>query len=142
MVWPRIDEKAPGTWGSLGGVITGLILYALGGTGVLVQGIMIILVAGWWAAEKIEQETEIEDNQIIVVDEVAGQCIAMLAAGGNLLFILISFVLFRIFDIIKPWPVSWCQDELPGAYGVMADDVAAGIYAFLFLLGMRLAGLG
>lgn len=135
-------KKAPGSWGSLGGMVFGMILLVLGGAPALVQAMLLLLVAGWWASDQILKETNVQDNQIIVIDEVVGIMIAMIAAGGRIEYIMISFILFRVFDIIKPWPVSWCQEKLPGAYGVMADDVAAGIYALLFLYGMRIAGLG
>ncbi len=135
-------KKAPGTWGSLGGLVCGMLIMGLGGTAALVQAIFILGVAGCWATDKISKETETEDNQIIVVDEVVGQWIAMLAAGYSIPLTILSFALFRFFDIAKIWPADWCEKNLPNTYAVMLDDVVAGFYAFFFLIGLRYAGLG
>ncbi len=97
-----------------------------------------------------------EDPQIVVVDEISGQLITFaplvtmgwgslyLEFQGNWLlgwkYLLAGFILFRVFDIWKPWPVR-AAEKLPGGWGIMADDWVAGIYAALCLWGLRAAGL-
>jgi len=71
----------------------------------------------------------------VVIDEVAGQWLTLLVAPPDLLLYLAGFLLFRLFDIRKPWPVSWADQSLPGGLGVMVDDLLAGLYAALFLYG-------
>ena len=78
--------------------------------------------------------TELKDPQYIVIDEWAGLLIPLiLTPKSNLIAILLAFTLFRLFDITKPGPVSWAE-ELPGAWGIVADDVIAGIFALIILL--------
>ena len=69
------------------------------------------------------------DSKMIVIDEVAGQWIALLPAALNPALILIAFILFRFFDILKPWPISFIDKKVPGALGVMGDDIIAGLFA-------------
>lgn len=129
-------SPAPGTWGSLGGLAAGIpVLWMLGLWG-LVAGIIIVSFAGLWAAEKFDRDLGTHDSKMIVIDEVAGQWIAMTAAAGNPFLIVLSFFLFRIFDILKPWPVSYFDQSVEGAAGVMGDDIVAGIMAAICVLGV------
>lgn len=81
-------------------------------------------------AEKIFRE---KDSQRIVIDEIAGLQWTMLFITPTLIHVIAGFVLFRLFDIMKPFPVNLCQSRLPGGWGVVGDDVAAGIYSFIIL---------
>jgi len=81
------------------------------------------------------------DSGAIVIDEVAGMWITLLPIAYSPIHILLAFALFRFFDIVKPWPISWCDKKLPGALGVMADDVVAGIFSALILGGLINAGI-
>ncbi len=120
---------APGTWGSLGGLIAGLIIATLfSGLGLLFS-VFVVSAVGFMAAEKFDQALDTHDSEMIVVDEVAGQWIAMIPALGSLPLLVLSFILFRAFDIVKPWPVSYFEKEVKGAAGVMGDDIVAGIMA-------------
>ena len=89
--------------------------------------------------KKISELVEISvDNisikdRIIVIDEVVGQLIAMIFAKDNFGLIILSFILFRIFDIFKPWPASYADSKIDGGLGVMLDDVFAGIYAAIII---------
>jgi phosphatidylglycerophosphatase A len=94
-----------------------------------------IYVAG--QAEKIYQK---KDDQRIVIDEIIGLQITMLPVVINVLNLCAGFVLFRIFDILKPFPIGNLQ-KLPGGWGVVIDDVAAGIYAGVILLALNYAGI-
>ena len=129
---------APGTAGSIAAVPAGMaILWAGGAWGWLWLGLaaLLLLPAGAWAAARHDRQTGGHDASEIVVDEVAGQWIAMMPVApitvlGTVWWqLLLAFVLFRLFDIAKPWPVGWIDRQTAGGWGVMADDVAAGLYA-------------
>lgn len=134
-------NKAPGTWGSLGAIPPGLLLLFGGGHTNLLLGIIVIIALGFWATEQFSKATNTKDSGMVVIDEVAGMWIMMFIAGLNFWPLVLGFAAFRLFDILKPWPVSYF-DRKDGAFGVMMDDVAAGIYAALIIYGARLAGLG
>lgn len=133
-------RPAPGTWGTLGGMPFGIIILILGGWPVLFVASAIVFAIGLWAAKKFEEMTGEHDASAIVIDEVAGVWIALLPAAINMTHAGLAFLLFRFFDILKPWPVSWADKKLPGAMGVMLDDILAGVYAALILGGLRYYG--
>ena len=123
-------RPAPGTWGSL--VVLPAAL--LGPVACLALAAAVTL-AGWVAVRAVLAETTDQDPGWIVVDEAAGMLLALAAlpAGWGWAGVAAAFALFRAFDILKPWPVSWA-DGLPGATGVMLDDVIAGAMAGAVLL--------
>jgi phosphatidylglycerophosphatase A len=141
--WPRFiasgggsgyAPQAPGTLGSLVGLAIGALLL-LGGHAPLLLGILLASAAGVWAVREVGG---LNDPGWIVIDEVAGQMIAMLALPHNsIIGRLLAFALFRLFDIWKPGPVRWA-DRRHDAWGVMADDWIAGGLAFLCILLIRL----
>ena len=91
-----------------------------------------------WRYFNIHQnKTGKKDDSIIVIDEVVGQLIAMIYAKDNIELIIISFIIFRIFDIIKPWPASYADKKIDGGLGVMLDDVFAGLYTAIVIIGME-----
>ena len=145
-----LAPKAPGTWGSLGAYPFGLALYAFTGLLGFAVGILLVTLIGFWATARFETETQTHDSKMIVIDEVAGQWIALLPAliltGLNPLHLFLAFPLFRFFDIIKPWPVSFFDKKVSGALGVMGDDIIAGIYAafcaYIIIMGAPYAKLG
>ncbi len=132
-------KPAPGTWGSAAAIPFGLIIFDIGGLAGLMIAIALVSLAGIWAAEQFNRSTSSHDSGLIVIDEVAGQWVALLPAlhlsGFDPFWIGLSFLLFRIFDIFKPWPVSVLDKKVSGGLGVMADDLAAGIYAGLCVTG-------
>lgn len=126
----------PGTFGSLVGL--GLFLL-LGWLPLQVLGVVVITWAGIWAASRTERILRLKDPGKVVVDEVAGQMIAMLplsvfAVSSRGLWIMVSFTLFRLFDIFKPYPARKFEG-LRGGWGIMADDLVAGVYAALLVTG-------
>ena len=135
-------RPAPGTWGSIGALPFGIILYMLAGNAAILFGVGFVIYFGLKAIDRFQEQTKTEDNSMIVVDEVAGQWIALMAAGSNPVLIIASFLFFRLFDITKIYPVNWCEKNLPGARGVMADDLVAGAYAFICVMLASYAGLG
>lgn len=88
---------------------------------------------GCWAAHWVIGETKIEDPSLVVWDEFIGMWITLLAAPAGWPWMLAAFVLFRAFDIAKPWPVSWADRQLHGGFGAMLDDALAGVYALAVL---------
>ena len=126
--------KAPGTAGAVVGVLVYLSMHAAGASAYFPHAILLVLFAGTLAAHRVENFWG-HDSQRIVVDEVAGQMIAYSLAGKTRLSIagiIVGFVLFRLFDITKPFPIRRLE-KMPGGIGVMADDVGAGIFALLLL---------
>ena len=122
---------APGTAGSLLGLF---LFWAVPATEpvYLIGGIALLFFVGVWAANRIEKETQLKDNQIIVIDEIVGMFITVALFEKSLVWLTVGFFLFRIFDIIKPFPAR-TSEKLPHGWGVMMDDVVAGIYAALSL---------
>ena len=124
---------APGTFGSLVGV--GIFLL-LGSLPLQLIAIVAITWAGIWAASRTERILRLKDPGKVVVDEVAGQMIALLPlslmASPGKFGIIVSFILFRLFDIFKPYPARRFE-RLRGGLGIMADDLVAGVYAALVL---------
>lgn len=122
---------APGTAGSLVGLLLFLPLAGLGLAQQLAATAAITLL-GVLAAGRVARVVGRKDPGLVVVDEVAGQWITLLALPVTPLTALAGFLLFRAMDIAKPWPAR-ALERLPGGIGIMADDVAAGLYAQLLL---------
>ena len=122
---------APGTWASILGCI---LLYLL--PGVLNHPLMVLLIAVAAILCINRMELPGKDPGYIVIDELAGICVTMVGQGLGLSNLLKGFILFRIFDILKPFPIRRLEG-LPKGYGIVADDIMAGIYAnaALLLLG-------
>jgi phosphatidylglycerophosphatase A len=124
---------APGTFGSLVGLAFALILAQFGFTWSLIAAV-IATVAGIWICGESARRLGVHDHPAIVWDEVAGMMIAMLAAPDAWWGAPAAFVLFRIFDIAKPWPIREIDHGMGGGAGIMLDDVLAGLFAALGLL--------
>lgn len=127
--------KAPGTWGSLAALPGAWALLAVGGAPALALGAALVSVLGIWAAGRYAAALGREDPGACIIDEVAGQWIALLPAGLDPVGFLVGFLAFRAFDIVKPWPVGWADRTLPGGFGIMADDLLAGCYAAAVVWG-------
>jgi len=127
--------KAPGTWGSIVGVIIGyIILLYLPQSTLFLLSILITLIA----VKEIniyEKETKIHDDKRIVIDEIAGMWIAMSLAGGSIVATILSFIYFRILDIKKPSIIGKIDEKVDGGWGVMGDDLVAGIFAGIMSAG-------
>ena len=151
---------APGTFGSLEGVLIYWLIVRRGGLWATVVShrhgvpvvhplliwVMVVTASisclGLLAAHEVWHETGQEDPQFVVIDEVSGQLLAYLVAlaPANWKYLLLGFILFRAFDIWKPFPARQAE-SLPGGWGIMADDWIAGIYAGIGLWIARAAGL-
>jgi phosphatidylglycerophosphatase A len=124
---------APGTWGSLAALPLAWAIRGLWGTAGLAVAVAIVFAAGWWAASAVAKTSAIKDPGAVVIDEVAAQLLVLLAAPVGPLAWALAFLLFRIFDIWKPWPVRWADREVAGGLGIMLDDLLAAAYAILVL---------
>jgi len=127
-------KPGPGTWGSVAAVLLWAAYAWLAHPSpltlliALLIGIALTLVFGVPAATIVERESGRHDPGFVVIDEVAGQWIALLFCPVNWRHALIALVLFRLFDITKPFPVRRLE-RLPAGWGIVFDDVAAGLYA-------------
>jgi phosphatidylglycerophosphatase A len=125
----------PGTVGSLAAVVIAFALHSAFGSGRLtfLALTLLLLLPAIWASTETARIIAKEDPGIVVIDEVLGQWVTLLGATAlNWKSFLAAFVLFRIFDIWKPWPVRGLEN-LPEGTGIVTDDLAAGVYAALIL---------
>ncbi len=132
-------QPAPGSWGSAVAVVLAAILAILS-TWLLEIATLLVCLLGVLAAGRYQTVTSRHDAPEVVIDEVAGQWIALLAVPLDWRWYLLAFLLFRLFDIVKPGPVRMAEN-LPGGIGVMADDIVAGVLAAVCLLLIRWWGI-
>lgn len=133
---------APGTWGSLAALPLAWGIVATLGRPALAAAAVIVFLLGVWAAGVYERRSGAADPAAVVIDEVAGQWLVLLAVPAEALWYALGFALFRLFDILKPWPVSLAERRFRGGFGVMIDDVVAAGYAALVLWCVRWLGEG
>jgi phosphatidylglycerophosphatase A len=136
---------APGTCGSAVGVALFIPLSFLAPAAFAIA-VGALLAIGVWASDAAERAFGRKDDGRIVIDEVVGQLLTLapllVVSGGPLaapIWLGVGFLLFRVFDIVKPGPVRWAERHFPGGAGVMLDDVAAGVLAALALAPARVA---
>ena len=135
-----LSPIAPGTMGSLAALPLWLLLVS---QPLVVQLLFIALcfAVGVYCCERTSQALGVDDHGAIVWDEFVGQWLCLLFAPLSVAGFAAAFVLFRLFDIAKPWPVGWVDRRFKGGLGVMLDDVAAALYAIAGLLSLRYTGL-
>jgi phosphatidylglycerophosphatase A len=129
-------KPASGTWGSLAAIPPGYIIYAVGGIPALALAAVALLWFGTKMADIYGKKSGQPDDQAIVADEVVGMWIAALPADNEPLLWALAFLLFRLFDVCKPWPASYFDKRKGGGLDVMMDDVAAGVYAMIGVASM------
>lgn len=124
--------KAPGTWGTLLAfpLHFALIQLSPAGYGIGLAAVLVIAIVAAGAAEKILDR---KDPGVVVIDEVIGMLIALIGAPNRLPFLAAAFVVFRFFDIVKPFPIRLLDRRINGGIGIVADDVAAGIATLLIM---------
>ena len=125
--------KAPGTVGSLAAMLAAAPIVAIGGSALLAAALAGAIWLGHTSIAKVI-EGDGDDPSWIVVDELCGQWLALLAAGGEPWRWLAAFLLFRLLDIVKPFPINLLERRLKGATAVLADDLAAGGIAAAIIL--------
>jgi len=133
MIWDRwiaagfgsgLVPKAPGTWGSAAALAFVALLPEGWWIGVgLIVGFTLL---GWWVTDRVCRREGLHDPGWIVIDEWAGIAVATLGVPHTPAALAAAFILFRLFDIAKPWPVGWLDRHVAGAWGVMLDELAAG----------------
>lgn len=119
---------APGTAGSLAGLAAYGLLRMAGGGWIELAALAVVVAAGVWASSAAERRLGRTDPGVIVIDEVAGMLLTLLWVPVTWAGALAGFALFRLFDVVKPFPVRRTE-RLGGGWGVMADDLAAAVYA-------------
>lgn len=127
-----LSPKAPGTVGTLAAIpiyllIAGLPLWAY--AGVIIAGFAL----GVYLCEQTSKDMGVHDHGGIVWDEIVGYWIALFAMPFDWVWIVAAFVVFRLFDIWKPWPIKVLDEKVHGGLGIMIDDVLAGVYALVVL---------
>lgn len=130
-----LTPRAPGTVGTLVAIPIYLLLARLPVSAYLLS-VMLISLAGVWICREASRRLGVHDHPGIVWDEIAGFLVTMLPVAPDWIWIAVGFGLFRLFDIWKPWPISWVDRRLSGGTGIMLDDLLAGALAavILFLL--------
>ena len=125
--------KAPGTWGSIAALPFAWWIASVGGCQAMLTGVLLVFAVGWWASESYLERVGGEDPGPIVIDEVVGQWLAVSFVIPDLILYGLGFLFFRFADIVKPWPVGWADRRIKGSFGIMLDDVLAGLYAAVLL---------
>ncbi|WP_415055043.1 phosphatidylglycerophosphatase A [Halopseudomonas sp.] len=129
--------KAPGTWGTLAAVPFVLIWQQLPLAGYVLV-LVVATLLGIWLCDRTAKDMGVHDHGGIVWDEFVGLWLTMLLAPPGWLWLLAGFALFRLFDIWKPWPIGWVDRRVGGGFGIMLDDLLAGLMALLVLLAAEL----
>lgn len=132
--------KAPGTWGSLAALPFAWFIAAYAGSIGLIIAAAIVFLVGIVAADRYIALSGESDPAPVVVDEVAGQWLTLSLVPLDPLWFLAGFAAFRLFDIVKPWPIRHLERAFNKGFGVMIDDIAAAIYAGAVLWFVQVAG--
>lgn len=128
---------ASGTWGTLWGIP---VFYLLSGLAPLIWGTLIVIstIIAIYISDEAERIFKKKDSSFIVIDEIVGYMAATFMLDFTLENVIITFLIFRFFDILKPYPASWIDKELGGGRGVVLDDTVSGIYSNLVSRGVIL----
>jgi len=126
---------APGTFGTLAALPIYLLMLPLSLWAYLAV-VWVMTLLGVWLCHITSRDLGVHDHGGIVWDEIVGYLITMIAAPPGWQWIVAGFVLFRFFDIIKPWPIGWVDRRVHGGLGIMLDDVLAGVLAWAVLQGV------
>ncbi|MGE0755028.1 MAG: phosphatidylglycerophosphatase A [Alphaproteobacteria bacterium] len=127
-----LAPKASGTFGSLAALPFAFVIHYFFGNIALLGASVAAFIVGCWASEQfVRHGGKGEDPSDVVIDEVAGQWFLLAVLFPTWQSYLIGFLLFRIFDVIKPWPVCWADKKVKGGIGIMLDDMLAAFYPIL-----------
>jgi len=132
--------RVPGTAGSVGALPLYWLLVRSAGTAGVLLGATVVTAVGIWSSQRTARSLGQKDPQIICIDEVAGVLFTLAAAPMSIAGTVAGFVLFRIFDQLKPWPARAAERSLPGGWGIVLDDVFAAAWAAGALLLARRLG--
>ncbi|NNK85711.1 MAG: phosphatidylglycerophosphatase A [Desulfobacterales bacterium] len=123
---------APGTFGSLAGILLSFILSKTGEL-VAIFCLVVFIIFSIWIANDAEKILNKKDPGSIVIDEIAGMAVTLIGLPFNVFYVATGFIVFRVLDISKPFPIRYIEKRLPGGAGIVLDDVAAGIIANVIL---------
>lgn len=131
-----LSPKAPGTAGTF---LTVPLVYFLQQQTLMVYALvtLFVLLTGSWVCGYAADRLKVHDHSAIVYDEVAGFLITMMFVPVGWYWMIAGFILFRFFDAVKPWPISWLDKNLSGGFGIMFDDVVAGLISLFCLLAAK-----
>ena len=132
---------APGTCGTFEALVLAPFLFLPLGLAGRLFLLAVLFVAGSLAATRAEELLQRKDPGEVVIDELVGAWIAILPFAFSWTLMLCAFVLFRFFDILKPWPVKASENWLPAGWGVLVDDVVGGVMAMICLCLLKAAGV-
>jgi phosphatidylglycerophosphatase A len=131
-----LSPVAPGTFGTAVAIPIVLLLHHLGWVAHVTFACLAIVGGIYWCGESARR-MDVHDHPGIVWDEITGYTVTMLAAPPHWYWLLCGFVLFRFFDIVKPWPIREADHSLTGGLGIMLDDVIAGVFSAAILFGIK-----
>mgnify|MGYP001220509805 FL=1 len=120
-------RPAPGTWGSLAALLLWYFAEFLHSSIYIILPIFILF--SWLICSQASQDSDAKDHSAIVIDEVAGMLVALSFVNHEIIIYLWTFLLFRLFDIWKPWPISLADKNVEGGLGILLDDLIAGLFA-------------
>jgi phosphatidylglycerophosphatase A len=126
---------APGTFGSAVGLVVYYLVRRQASTTIELATIGVVLVIGLWSATEAEHHFGGIDPGPVVIDEVVGMLMTLALHPVNVLGAITGFVIFRVLDVVKPWPARRLE-HLPGGFGVVLDDAMAGVYGNLLMWGL------
>lgn len=124
--------KAPGTFGTLPAIVL-VWLFASLDAAAYIGVVAFVTIIGIYLCGATAKAMGEHDSPSIVWDEIAGYMIAMIAIPVSWQSLLLAFVLFRLFDILKPWPIRWLDKHVDGGFGIMIDDVLAGFFTLILM---------
>ena len=126
------SPKAPGTMGTLAALLA-LPVFVVLPLWAQLSWVLLTAGVGIWLCDRAAKELGVHDHPAIVWDEFVGVWIVFIAVPLSWTTLLVGFVLFRFFDIIKPWPIRWLDRRVKGGFGIMIDDIIAGLFAWVLL---------
>lgn len=128
-----LAPKAPGTFGTLAALPLYLLMAELS-LPIYLGLVLVGALLGIWICGRASQDLGVHDHGGIVWDEIIGYLLTMAFAPPGWIWMLVGFLLFRFFDILKPWPIRWLDRQVAGGFGIMLDDLLAGVFAGLVML--------
>ena len=126
-------KKAPGTLGTLVAIP---FFLAINKVDIYLQLLFVVMVfiLGIWSSNVTSKSLKLKDPSCIVIDEIAAFLLLLILISPNLYQLIYAFILFRLFDIWKPYPISWLENRYSGGFGIMIDDIAAALMALIIYL--------
>lgn len=123
---------APGTWGTLVALPLYFLLAHLS-KGAYIIVVLLLFAAGIYICQKASDKLGVHDHSGIVWDEISGFLLTLWMIPSGIKWLILAFILFRLFDILKPQPIAYCDANIQGGFGIMFDDFLAGFFAFIVI---------